>query len=46
MYNKVILLFLRIFVTSSAESQNGTITIQRCSLENQKDTIAIDFVQQ
>ena len=30
---------------SSAEDQQGTVTIQRCSIENQKGTIAIDFVQ-
>ena len=30
---------------SSDESQKGTITIQRCSIENQKDAIAIDIVQ-
>ena len=29
-----------------AESQNGVITIQRYSVDNQKGTIAIDFVQQ
>ena len=31
---------------SSAESQKGAIADQRCSVENQKDAIAIDFVQQ
>ena len=31
---------------SSAESQKGTIADQRCSIENQKGAIAIDFVQQ
>ena len=30
----------------SAESQKGTIADQRCSIENQKGTNAIDFVQQ
>ena len=31
----------------SAESQKGAIADQRCSVENQKDAIAIiDFVQQ
>ena len=29
---------------SSAESQNVVIAVQRCSVENQKDNIAIDFV--
>ena len=29
----------------SVESQKGAITIQRCSVENQKGDIAIDFVQ-
>ena len=28
------------------ENQKGIITIQRYSIENQKGTIAIDFVQQ
>ena len=31
---------------SSSESQRGINAIQQCSIENQKDTIAIDFVQQ
>ena len=30
----------------SAESQKGAIADQRCSIENQKGAIAIDFVQQ
>ena len=30
---------------SSAESQKGTNTVQRCSIENQKGAIAMDFVQ-
>ena len=30
---------------SSVESQKGAIADQRCSIENQKGTIAIDFVQ-
>ena len=30
---------------SSFESQKGTITIQRCSVENQKGDIATDLVQ-
>ena len=30
---------------SSVESQKAAITIQRCSVENQKGTIAVDFVQ-
>ena len=30
---------------SSAESQKGIIADQRCSIENQKGAIAIDFVQ-
>ena len=29
---------------SSVESEKGTITIQRCSVENQKGATAIDFV--
>ena len=33
------------FYISSAESQKGAITIQRCSIENQKDAIAMDCVQ-
>ena len=31
---------------SSAENQKGVNDIQRCSVENQKGTFAIDFVQQ
>ena len=31
---------------SSAESQKGAIANQRCSVQNQKGAIAIDFVQQ
>ena len=31
--------------TTSVESQNGAITIQRYSVENQKGAIAIDIVQ-
>ena len=31
--------------TSSAESQKGAIADQRCSVENKKGAIAIDFVQ-
>ena len=34
------------YIISSAESQKGTIADQRCSIENQKGAIAIDFVQQ
>ena len=30
---------------SSVESQKGTITIQRCSVENQNGAVTIDFVQ-
>ena len=30
---------------SSAESQKGIKAVQCCSIENQKDAIAIDFVQ-
>ena len=30
---------------SSVESQKGVIADQRCSVENQKGAIAIDFVQ-
>ena len=30
---------------SSVESQKGIIAVLRCSFENQKDTITIDFVQ-
>ena len=29
----------------SAESQKGVNVVQQCSIENQKDYIAIDFVQ-
>ena len=32
--------------TSSAESQKAAIADQRCSVENQKGAIDIDFVQQ
>ena len=32
-------------ITSSAESQKGIITFQRCSFENQEAAIAIYFVQ-
>ena len=31
---------------SSVESQKGVIADQRCSVENQKGAIAINFVQQ
>ena len=31
---------------SSAESQKGANAVQRCSIENKKGAIAIDFVQQ
>ena len=31
---------------SLAENQKGINTVQECSVENQKDAIAIDFVQQ
>ena len=31
---------------SSVESQKGVIAIQRCSIENQKGAIDIDFVKQ
>ena len=37
---------LREYIFLSVESQKGAITIQRCSVQNQKGTIAIDFVQQ
>ena len=30
---------------SSAENQKGIITIQRCSIENQKGAVAIEFAQ-
>ena len=30
---------------SSAENQKGVNAVQQCSIENQKGTIAIDFVQ-
>ena len=30
----------------SAENQNDINIVQRCSIENQKGTIAMDFVQQ
>ena len=32
-------------VTSSAENQKGINAAQQCSIENQKGTIATDFVQ-
>ena len=32
--------------STSVESQKGVIADQRCSVENQKGAIAIDFVQQ
>ena len=31
--------------TLSAEKQKGVIAAQQCSIENQKGTIAIDFVE-
>ena len=31
---------------SSAENQKGVNAIQRCSVENQNGTVAIDFVRQ
>ena len=33
-------------ITLSAESQKGVTADQHCSIENQKNTIAIDIVQQ
>ena len=33
-------------IISSVESQKGIIADQRCSVENQKGAIVIDFVQQ
>ena len=33
------------FCMSSAESQKGVNDVQRCSMENQSDALAIDFVQ-
>ena len=36
---------IEIVYKSSAEGRKGAITIQRCSIENQKGTIAIDIVQ-
>ena len=30
---------------SSAESQKGVKDVERCSVENQKVTVAIDFVE-
>ena len=38
--------YIMITYISSAESQKGAIADQRCSVENQKGAIAIDFVQQ
>ena len=32
--------------TSPAESQKGINAVLRCSIKNQKDAFAIDFVQQ
>ena len=38
--------FISLFIfISSVESQKGASIIQRCSTENQKGAIAIDFVQ-
>ena len=37
-------LFTRLI--APAESQKGIVAVQRCSVENQKGTITIDFVQQ
>ena len=34
------------YITLSAENQKGANAVQRCSVENQKSAIAIDFVQQ
>ena len=31
----------KVFQKSSGESQNGVITIQRCSIENYQDAIAV-----
>ena len=31
---------------TSAENQKGVNVVQRCSIENQKGAIALDFVQQ
>ena len=39
-------LMLLFYILSSSENQKGAITFQRYSIENQKGTIAIDFVQQ
>ena len=36
----------KLVMISSAESQKGAIADQRCSVENQKGDIAINFVQQ
>ena len=33
-------------IISSVEGQKGIIAYQRCSIENQKGAITIDFVQQ
>ena len=38
---KTLLFKLFVWVTSSVESQKGAINIQRCSVENQKDAIAV-----
>ena len=37
---------LPVSIISSVESQKDVIAVQRCSVENQKGAIAIDFVQQ
>ena len=43
----VIAAFWHVFISiSSVESQGDAITIQRCSIENQKGAIAIEFLQQ
>ena len=43
---RILVSFFIDFIIWSVESQKDTITIQRCSIENQKGAIAIDFVQQ
>ena len=34
------------FIPILVESQKGIISVQRCSVENQKGATAMDFVQQ
>ena len=47
LWTEVSLIFLKmtlLYLSSSAESQKGVNDVQRCSVENQKGAIAIEFV--